>query len=98
LLQHKVFEKSSNVSLIAPTQGNVRSAAYAGGMKKTAPTLDMTVDQMMKRWSASIRVFIDFKMSCVGCPIASFHSVDEASREHTIDATVFLGALQLVAA
>ena len=41
---------------------------------------------------------MDFKMSCVGCPIATFHSVDEASREHAIDAAVFLGALQRVAA
>ena len=67
-------------------------------MKETAPTLDMTVEQMMKRWPASIHVFMDFKMSCVGCRIATFHSVNEASREHTIDAAVFLGALQRVAA
>ena len=65
-------------------------------MKKAVPTLDMTVDQVMNRWPASIRVFMKFKMSCVGCPIASFHSVDEASREHKIDAAAVLGALQLV--
>ena len=93
MLQRKVFEKSSNVSLTAPTQGSVRVGAYAGSMKETAPTLDMTVDQVMNRWPASIRVFMDFKMSCVGCPIATFHSVDEASREHVIDTAVFLGAL-----
>jgi hybrid cluster-associated redox disulfide protein len=66
-------------------------------MKKIAPTLDMTVDQVMNRWPASIRVFINFKMSCVGCPIATFHSVDEASREHKIDPAAFLGALQAAA-
>jgi hybrid cluster-associated redox disulfide protein len=65
-------------------------------MKKAVPTLDMTVDQVMNRWPASIRVFMKFKMSCVGCPIATFHSVDEASREHKIDAAALLGALQLV--
>jgi hybrid cluster-associated redox disulfide protein len=65
-------------------------------MKKAVPTLDMTVDQVMNRWPASIRVFMNFRMSCVGCPIASFHSVDEASREHKIDAAAVLGALQLV--
>ena len=65
-------------------------------MKKAVPTLDMTVDQVMNRWPASIRVFMNFKMSCVGCPIATFHSVDEASREHKIDAAAVLGALQLV--
>ncbi len=67
-------------------------------MKNIAPTRDMTVDQVMNRWPASMRVFMDFKMSCVGCPIAAFHSVDEASREHAIDAGAFLSALQRVAA
>jgi len=43
-------------------------------------------------------VFMEFGMSCVGCPIAAFHSVDEASREHAIDAAALLGALQRVAA
>ena len=71
----------------------MRVGAYAGSMKETAPTLDMTVDHVMNRRPASIRVFMDFKMSCVGCPIATFHSVDEASREHVIDTAVFLGAL-----
>ena len=62
-------------------------------MKKLIPTPDMTVDQVMNRWPASIRVFMDFRMGCVGCPIATFHSVDEASREHGIDVGAFLAAL-----
>ncbi len=65
-------------------------------MRKSTFTLDMTVEQVMNRWPHSIRVFLDFKMSCVGCPIASFHSVDEASREHQIDGDAFLAALQAV--
>ena len=65
-------------------------------MKNSMPTPDMTVDQVMNRWPASIRVFMDFKLECVGCPIATFHSVDEASREHAIDGGAFLVALQAV--
>ena len=63
-------------------------------MKKNMPMPDMTVDQVMNRWPASIRVFMDFRLGCVGCPIASFHSVDEASREHKIDGDAFLLALR----
>lgn len=74
----------------------MRPGVHAGSMKKIAPTPDMTVDQVMSRWPASIRVFMDFKMSCIGCPIATFHSVDEASREHKIDGAAFLTALQAV--
>ena len=66
-------------------------------MKKSTPTLDMTVEQVMKYWPASIRVFLDFRMSCVGCPIATFHSVDEASREHQIDGHALLASLRSVA-
>ena len=63
-------------------------------MRNSTFTLDMTVEQVMNRWPDSIRVFLDFKMSCVGCPIASFHSVDEASREHQIDGSAFVAALR----
>ncbi len=66
-------------------------------MKKIALTADMTVDQVMNRWPATMRVFMDFKLSCVGCPIAAFHSVEEASREHKIDGAAFFAALQSVA-
>jgi hybrid cluster-associated redox disulfide protein len=51
---------------------------------------------VMNRWPASIRVFMDFRLNCVGCPIATFHSVDEACREHKVDGGAFLGALQTV--
>ena len=56
------------------------------------------VDDVMRRWPATIRVFLDFKMNCVGCPIASFHSVEEACHEHGIEVTVLLGALRAVPA
>lgn len=66
-------------------------------MKKTALTADMTVDQVMRQWPATMRVFMDFKLGCVGCPIATFHSVEEAGREHNIDGDAFFAALQSVA-
>ena len=54
----------------------------------------LLVDDVMTRWPATIRVFLDFKLGCVGCPIASFHSVDDACREHGIDAGSFIAALR----
>ena len=53
----------------------------------------LLVDDVMSRWPATIRVFLDFRMSCVGCPIASFHSVDEACREHGVECDDFMAAL-----
>ena len=54
----------------------------------------LLVDDVMTRWPATIRVFLDFKLGCVGCPIASFHSVDDACREHGIDRASFVAALR----
>lgn len=55
---------------------------------------DCLVDDVMSRFPATIRVFLEFKLGCIGCPIASFHSVEDACREHGIDAGRFLAALR----
>jgi hybrid cluster-associated redox disulfide protein len=52
------------------------------------------VDDVMRQWPATIRLFLDFRMRCVGCPIASFHSVDEACRAHHVDRDGFMVALR----
>ena len=47
---------------------HVRVAHETGG----SAMADLTVDDVMRRWPATIRVFLDFRMGCVGCPIAAF--------------------------
>jgi hybrid cluster-associated redox disulfide protein len=54
----------------------------------------LLVDDVMSRWPATIRVFLDFRLSCIGCPIATFHSVDEACREHGVACDDFMAALR----
>jgi hybrid cluster-associated redox disulfide protein len=82
----------------APAQRTVTPDAQTGSMKKIAlPTTEMTVDNVMRRWPSTIRIFLDFGMHCVGCPIATFHSVDEACREHGIDPGRFLESLRATA-
>jgi hybrid cluster-associated redox disulfide protein len=56
--------------------------------------IDSIVDDIMREFPETIRVFLAFRMHCVGCPIASFHSVDDSCREHGIDADRFLTALR----
>lgn len=56
--------------------------------------LDDLVDEVMKGYPASIRVFLDFKMSCVGCPIACFHTVNDACLEHGVERNEFLRVLR----
>ena len=67
-------------------------------MAEPAPTLDLTVDEVMRRWPTTIRVILESGMGCVGCPIAPFHSVAEACGEHRVDAPSMLRALRQIAA
>lgn len=46
---------------------------------------DATMDRIMCETPATIRVVLQRKMLCVGCPIASFHTVSDAAREHDLD-------------
>ena len=55
---------------------------------------DDIVGEVMNAQPATIRVFLDFRMGCVGCPIAAFHTVDDACKEHGIDRDKFLAALR----
>jgi hybrid cluster-associated redox disulfide protein len=52
-----------------------------------------SVDDVMRVRPETIRVFLEFKLGCVGCPIATFHTVDDACREHGIDRNAFMAAL-----
>jgi len=68
-------------------------------MEKRMPIgLDDLVDDVMSGAPETIRVFLEFKMRCVGCPIACFHTVDDACREHGVDRDSFLNALRAVLA
>ena len=57
--------------------------------------LDDVVDDVMSGSPQTIGVFLQFGMRCVGCPIACFHTVDDACREHGVDRDAFLAALRL---
>lgn len=51
---------------------------------------DTVVDEIMRKWPATVAVVLRYKMLCVGCPIGTFHTVAEACREHQIDETRFI--------
>lgn len=58
-------------------------------MKPQAIDPNMTVDEIMRRWPATIRVMIHHKMLCIGCPIGVFHTVADACDAHRIDEESF---------
>lgn len=56
------------------------------------------VDDIMREWPATIRAFLNHRMNCPGCPIACFHTVEDACREHHTDMERFLADLRSFAA
>jgi hybrid cluster-associated redox disulfide protein len=56
------------------------------------------VDDVMRRWPMTIRAFLTHKMHCVGCPIACFHTLADACREHGADQAEFLADLRVIIA
>lgn len=46
--------------------------------------VDLSVAEIMSTWPSAIRVFLDHRMHCVGCPIAPFHTLPEAAGEHGV--------------
>lgn len=56
------------------------------------------VDDVMRQWPETIRVFLTYKMRCVGCPIGCFHTLDDACREHGANLGQFLADLRATVA
>lgn len=55
---------------------------------------DSVVGEIMRRSPGTVRVFLNFRMNCVGCPIVWFHTVDDSCRAHGVDVQEFLAALR----
>lgn len=49
---------------------------------------DMSLDEIMRSWPVTIQVMLKHRFLCVGCPIAAFHTVADACREHFVDEEV----------
>ncbi len=58
------------------------------------PDLSRSVDDIMRLWPQTIRVFLDHRMHCVGCPIGAFHDIEDSCREHGVDRDAFTAALR----
>lgn len=53
-----------------------------------------SVDAVMRLWPGSIRIFLAYRMKCIGCPVGRLHTIEEACREHGVDPGAFLDDLR----
>lgn len=57
---------------------------------------DETIDAVMRKRPSTISVLIKYKMACVGCAIAPFHTVKEVSAEYGTNCDELLHELDAV--
>ena len=55
---------------------------------------ELTVDTIMRRWPATIPIFIRQGMHCVGCPVGGLHTLDDAAHAHRIEPDVLLASIK----
>lgn len=58
---------------------------------------ELSVQDIMTAWPATISVFLKYKMICVGCQVAPFHTIVEACAEHNVDEDSFRKELIIAA-
>ena len=66
-------------------------------MRRTIIDPDLTIDDVMRRWPATIRPFLQRGMLCIGCPIGAFHTVTDACDAHGVDPDAFAADLHAAA-
>jgi hybrid cluster-associated redox disulfide protein len=44
----------------------------------------ITVAQLLDQHPAAMRPFIDWQMSCIGCPMAPYHTIEDVCREYDL--------------
>ena len=108
-LQHAIGRKKS----FASSPGSLRNGKdMIGGDADAVGTMSrarsamlprdinscQSVDDVMRRWPATISVFLRYRMACVGCAIGPFHTIEEVSAEYGLVASTFIGELRDAAA
>ncbi|MGG5812174.1 DUF1858 domain-containing protein [Falsiroseomonas sp. CW058] len=67
-------------------------------MPASAITMDMPVEEVMRRFPSTIGVFLRHRMHCIGCAVGPFHRVDDAAAEYGLDPVALLAELRAAAA
>lgn len=58
---------------------------------------ELSLADIMRTWPRTVGVFLGYRMLCVGCVVARFHTVADASRAHGIDEAELRAALAAAA-
>lgn len=54
----------------------------------------LSVSELLKRYPCTVSVFMHYRMACVGCAIADFHTVAQAAALYELDGAQFVSELE----
>jgi len=60
-------------------------------------TPEMTIEEVMRKYPATIEVFRRFGLDCMGCQIASIEAVEHGAGVHQVDVKLLLAELNKAA-
>lgn len=63
-------------------------------MNDRIPKARHTVDEVMRRWPQTMRLFMHYGMACAGCSVGTFHTVEDAALEYRIPLHTFMSELR----
>lgn len=55
---------------------------------------DWIIHRLLERWPATVSVFIAHRMACVGCSMARFNTLRDATRIYDLPLEAFLQELE----
>jgi hybrid cluster-associated redox disulfide protein len=92
------YAAAGRISLCASTRKRL-FAPYIVAAEERFPMRDeldtMTLEAITTRWPRTMRVFIDRRLHCIGCPIAGFHRLSDSAHEHGYEFDDLKRAVQL---
>ena len=53
----------------------------------------MTIGEVIKKYPKTVFVFLDYGLHCVGCPMISDETIEEAAKVHRLNLKKFLNDL-----
>jgi len=62
-------------------------------MQKPAITLDLLMGEILTRWPETIPFFMEYQMTCIGCYMSPFDTLEDALLVHSLPVNDILEAL-----
>jgi len=68
------------------------------GFPRPKDALSLKVNELLARWPAAARGFLDHRMACIGCQFSGFDSLQEALDVHHVPVAAFFESFETASA